>query len=134
MPIGPVEVLVLTFPEGDGLRAIAGELETLVDGGKIAVIDAIVVTRDAEGVISARDIEQDEVPGFERFAPDPRDLLSDSDAEIVGEALEPGSVALVLAVEHRWAFRLYEVLREQGGEVALHVQIDHEDAVAALVD
>jgi hypothetical protein len=134
MPIGPVEVLVLTFPVGEGLQKIASELEKLVDGGKIAVIDAIVVTKDDAGVVSARDIETTEVPGFEHFAPDPRDLLSDSDAEIVGDALEPGTVALVLAVEHRWAFRLYEVLREQGGEVALHVQIDHEDAVSALVD
>jgi hypothetical protein len=134
MPIGPVEVMVLTFPEASGLPAIAGELEKLVDGGKIGVIDAIVVSRDSEGAVEAHDLEEDEVPGFERISPDPRDLLSDSDAEIVGEALEPGSVALVLAIEHRWAFGFYETLREAGGEIALHVQIDHEDAVAALVD
>ncbi|MEJ3403678.1 DUF6325 family protein [Rathayibacter sp. YIM 133350] len=134
MPIGPVEVMVLTFPSSEGLRSIAGELERLVEGGKISVIDAIVVSRASDGTVEAHDLEEDEVPGFERIAPDPRDLLSDSDAEIVGEALEPGTVALVLAIEHRWAFGFYEKLREAGGEVALHVQIDHEDAVAALVD
>lgn len=134
MPIGPVEVLVLTFPSSDGPRAIAGELEKLVEGDKIGVIDAILVTRNAAGAVEAHDIEEQEVPGFERIAPDPRDLLSDSDAEIVGEALEPGSVALVLAIEHRWSFPFYEKLRQAGGEVSLHVQIDHEDAVAALVD
>ncbi|WP_419817720.1 hypothetical protein [Glaciibacter flavus] len=134
MPIGPVEVMVLTFSDAAGPAQIAGELEKLVDGGKIAVIDAVIVTRGADGTVEAHDLEEDEVPGFERIAPDPRDLLSDSDAEIVGEALEPGSVALVLAIEHRWAFGFYEKLREAGGEIALHVQIDHEDAVAALVD
>lgn len=134
MPLGPVEVMVLTFPDASGMRSIAGELEKLVATDRIAVIDAVCVTRDESGAVEAHDLAKDEVPGFERIAPDPRDLLSDSDAEIVGEGLEPGTVALVLALEHRWAFGFYEVLREGGGEIALHVQIDHEDAVAALVD
>ena len=53
MPIGPVEVMVLTFPEASGLPAIAGELEKLVDGGKIGVIEDVVGIHVADSATDA---------------------------------------------------------------------------------
>ncbi|MCX5230965.1 hypothetical protein [Streptomyces sp. NBC_00233] len=45
-------------------------------------------------------------------------LLGPEDAEEAAETLEPGSCALMLLVEHVWAARAAEAIREAGGRIA----------------
>jgi hypothetical protein len=60
--MGPVEFLVLTFPEmspGDGaLRALAG----LRLSGAVRVIDTLIVAKDADGEVGTRELT--EIPEF----------------------------------------------------------------------
>ncbi|WP_024756809.1 hypothetical protein [Streptomyces exfoliatus] len=54
-------------------------------------------------------------------------LMGPEDAAEAAETLEPGSCALMLLVEHVWAARAADAIREAGGRVSGTVRIspDH---------
>ena len=49
MSIGPVEYVILGFPDNKFTGQIAPELLTLVDGGLINIIDLTFISKDVEG-------------------------------------------------------------------------------------
>jgi len=53
MPTGPVEYLAIAFPDGEVNDEIAAELAGLVDRKVIRILDAVVVTKDASGDVTA---------------------------------------------------------------------------------
>lgn len=58
-------------------------------------------------------------------------LLGPEDAAEAAETLEPGSCALMLLVEHVWAERAADAIRESGGRVAATVRIPPEHVAEA---
>jgi hypothetical protein len=58
MPTGPVEYLAIAFPDGDMGDEIAAELAGLVDRKVIRILDAVVVTKDASGDVTAAEFDE----------------------------------------------------------------------------
>ncbi|MFF7442773.1 DUF6325 family protein [Streptomyces sp. NPDC008122] len=122
--MGPVERVVLAFP-GERLKVAAvtavGELRR---AGQVRLIDSLVVVKSVTGEVSTSELveyeEYDEATA--EIGPEVN-LLGPEDAAEAAETLEPGSCALMLLVEHVWAARAAEVIREAGGRVAGRVGI-----------
>ncbi|MFF3607768.1 DUF6325 family protein [Streptomyces sp. NPDC002463] len=122
--MGPVECVVLAFP-GERLKVAAvtaiGELRR---AGQVRLIDSLVVVRSATGEVSTSELvgyeEYDEATA--EIGPE-ANLLGPEDAAEAAETLEPGSCALMLLVEHVWAARAAEAIREAGGRIAGTVRI-----------
>ena len=67
MPIGPVQLLVVSFAEPDFRGAIIDELRRLRDGDSIRLIDALAVQKDTDGNLVAlqwSDLSVDEAEEF----------------------------------------------------------------------
>ncbi|MET4581692.1 hypothetical protein ABIE21_001182 [Conyzicola nivalis] len=133
--MGPVEVLVLSYPDAGLLRGIAPVLEELTRDGSFRIVDALVATQAPDGGVTVTDLEDDVIPRWSAISPHPRPLLSGSDAELIVGALAPGEIALVVAIEHVWAKSIASVVADSGGILQLHVRVRPDIVEAAsLVD
>lgn len=140
MEHGPVEVIVLEFPEHRFTGEIMPELDRLVASETIAIIDGVFVRRDADGdilVIELADLPDDEGPAdvADLLVDDAEDLLSDDDIIDLATGLAPGAAAAILVFEHRWALGLRRAIVGAGGRLAANFRIpaDVVDEVADLV-
>ena len=136
--LGPIDLVVIAYPAdapmtGEGVDA----LMDLVDRGIIRVLDAMFVIKDEDGTFSgfeARDLEQDKVGAFTVFEGASSGLLGDEDAATAAEAIEPGSAAVMLLYENRWAIPFAKAVMRNGGVVVENQRIPMQalmDAVGA---
>jgi hypothetical protein len=133
--IGPVEYLVLAFPGNKFKGEIVPALTELVDNETIRIIDLAFIKKDADGSVTAielEDMSDDEAAAFGDFD-EVGDLLNNDDLMLTAEALEPNSSAAVLVWENTWAARFAQSVRNADGVVLENARIPH-DVVEAAID
>ncbi|MDR5701090.1 DUF6325 family protein [Agromyces aerolatus] len=119
---GPVEILVVGFegerPDAPTFDAIAD----LVEAGDIRLLDAVIISRDADGNLDAIEFEDlgDEVDVTE-IELEASGLVGEDDYADLGQVIPPGTSAAILAVELVWAKHLASRFAESGG-VMLHAE------------
>ncbi|MDG3016391.1 DUF6325 family protein [Speluncibacter jeojiensis] len=125
--LGPVELVVLTFPGTSIDRATVEEIGDLVAHGQVTLLDLVYLAKDENGNVTQVDVDEDLAGvGLAELALDAKALVSDDDLEVVRESLEPGTSAALIVYEETWARRLALRVRQQGGEVALHIQVPRD--------
>jgi uncharacterized membrane protein len=130
--MGPTEFLVLTFP-GARLKSDVGR--ALADrrrDGEVAVIDSLVVTKASDGTVTTAELADLDYLGDVLAGTDLTNLIGPEDADEVAETLAPGSVALLVLVEHLWLREAAEAFRAAGGRIAASVRIPPEHVEQAL--
>jgi uncharacterized membrane protein len=143
MAIGPVQLIVLGFPDPDFHGEVIEELERLRQSDTIRVIDALAVYKDAAGEIEAMhlsNLSQDEAIelgsvvgaliglGFDgeegaeagaqagaEAAADGISVFPEDEAWDVLEDIPNGSAAAILLLEHHWAVGLRDAVARAGG-------------------
>jgi Family of unknown function (DUF6325) len=124
MDIGPVELIVLTFPGERADRAVAEALAEVVSREYATVLDVVFLTRTADGLIRILDADEnlDEI-GLGSLKVTAHTLIGEDDLDVVRGSLESGKSAAVIAYKDRRAWRLAGVIEAAGGTVALRVQV-----------
>lgn len=133
--LGPVDYLVIEFPAGEANFSgeIAEELVRLVEAGTIRLIDAIVLTKDADGSIDAVEFEDLEDLGpLVALEAELAELLAADDVEHLANAMEPGSVAGVIVYENLWAAPFAAAARRAGGQLIASGRIPIQAIIASL--
>jgi uncharacterized membrane protein len=119
MALGPIEVLVISFPGNQFSGEIIPELERLVDNDTISIIDGLLVRKDANGDITF--VEFDEMGGnadadaLANIMNQIDSLISDDDIMELADGLEPNSSEAILVFEHTWAKPLRDAIVNSGG-------------------
>ncbi|MBT2544072.1 hypothetical protein J7E99_26050 [Streptomyces sp. ISL-44] len=121
--MGPVEFIVLAFPE-EQLRVPAVEaVMGLRKTGVVRLIDGLVATRTASGDVLAAEFDEFvELRGL-LTGRDVARLIGPEDVQEAAELLERGSCALLLLVEHVWAEDAAIAVRAAGGRIVGSVRI-----------
>lgn len=133
MEMGPVELVLLTFPGERVDPAVVAAMEAVVAQGHVTILDLVVVTRDGRGELRLTDFDEDlSGAGLDPLRLDGRPLLSDADMDLVRDCLPPAGSAVVIVYEESWARHLAGAVRTAGGEVALHVQLPRDTVDTAL--
>ena len=133
MPIGPVEYIVIGFPENRFTGAIVPALTDLVESGTIHIIDLVFVSKDVDGNVTSFEFDAlEELAPYAGLDGEAGGLLNDEDIELAAEALEPNSSAALLVWEDAWAAPLAAALRDAGGVLLAGERIPHEIVQAAL--
>ncbi|MER7462152.1 DUF6325 family protein [Streptomyces sp. NPDC097981] len=124
--MGPVEFIVLAFPE-EQLRVPAVEaVMGLRKAGVVRLIDGLVVTKTAAGEVLAAEFDEFmELLGLLRHREAAR-LIGAEDVREAAELLDRGSCALLLLVEHVWAEDAAIAVRAAGGRIVGSVRIPPE--------
>ncbi|MFD4179499.1 DUF6325 family protein [Rhodococcus sp. NPDC058514] len=131
--IGPVELVVLTFPGAQVDPGTIAALQDVVERGYVTLLDLVYISKDADGNITQVDVDEDlEETGLAILSIEAKALISDEDLDVVRDSLEPGSSAAIIVYEETWARQIASTVRNAGGEVALHVQIPRDAVVAAV--
>jgi uncharacterized membrane protein len=115
---GPVEVYLIGFAgERPGPEVVAAVVD-LVRGDAVALLDLVFVSKSLQGDVTV--VEADEVAdGYGLAGLDPAEpgLAGQEDIDELAEAIEPGTSAVTLVVEHLWARAFAEALYRADGQV-----------------
>ena len=134
--LGPVDVAVIAYPPDAPMTGEAAPLLVdLVDRGIIRVLDAMFVKKNDDGTFSgfdATNLGDKEVGEFTVFEGASSGLLGDEDAAAAAEAIEPGSAAVMLMYENRWAAPFVSAVRRNGGVPIAFERIPAQDLLDAL--
>jgi hypothetical protein len=135
---GPVDFLLLEFPDDRLTGRAADELLSLVDRGIVSVYDVLVVGKDETGATYGVDFadladeQAEQLGGFTQLAGARSGLLTDEDMHQAAEALEPGRLAALLVYENTWAIPFVAAARESGGELIAGARLPAQDVMDAL--
>lgn len=133
---GPIDVVVIGYPPGAPMTGEAVPIFLdLVDRGIIRVLDAMFIRKDADGTFSGfdlADLDQDTAGDLTAFAGASTGLLDDDDAALVAAEIEPGSAALMIVYENKWAGPFVAALRRNGGVLISNQRIGVQDVIEAL--
>ncbi len=136
--MGPVEYIVVGFPEDQFDGTIIPALTDLVEQGLVHILDLVFIAKDEDGNVVG--FEYEDMPGeaaaFAEIEGEAGSLLSEEDIAIVAEDLEPGSSAALLVWEDVWAGPFQDAVRRCGGELLAGGRIPAVvvDAALAAVD
>ena len=134
--LGPIDIVVIGYPADAPMTGDAVPLLIdLVERGIIRVLDVMFVMQNEDGTFSgfeASDLDENSAGDFKVFEGASSGLLGEEDVATAAEAIEPGTAAVVIVYENRWAAPFVAAVRRNGG-VALDFQrIPVQDLLAAL--
>jgi uncharacterized membrane protein len=141
MPIGPVQLLVVSFDKPDFSGEILEELRRLRENEVIRLIDALAVQKNLDGSLTAlqwSDLSIEEAEGLGATvgallglgvgedaveagaiagmqAGSDGHLIDESEVWDVADAIEPGNAAAIALIEHVWAVPLRAAIAKAGG-------------------
>ena len=134
--LGPIDIVVIAYPADAPMTGEAAPLLVeLVERGIIRVLDVLFVTKNEDGTFSgfdATDLSEKGVGDFEVFEGASSGLLGDDDAAQAAEAIEPGSAAVMIVYENRWAAPFVAAVRRNGGVPIAFERIPAQDLIDAL--
>ena len=132
---GAVEIAVVEFPGSHFKGEIVPAMIDLVESGIVTIIDMAIVTKDEDGTVvgaELSDLPEETAAAFDDLDGEVSGLLSDEDLHAAGEALSPGSSAMLVVWENTWARRLVTAVRDAGGRLVAHDRLDAETVAAAM--
>jgi len=127
MELGPVELVVLTFPGERADPDVVGAVAKVVSQGYVTVLDLVFISRLQDGQIRITDVDENlDDLGFGSLEIKAQTLVNEDDMEVIRDSLEPGTSAAIIVYEESWARGVASAVRKAGGEVALHVQVPRD--------
>jgi len=127
MALGPIEVLVVSFPGNEFNGAIIPELERLVENDTISIVDGLLVQKDADGEVTFTEFEElgsnADASKLADLMNQVESLISDEDIDELVAALEPNSSEAILVFEHTWAKPFRDAIVESGGVLANNFRV-----------
>jgi hypothetical protein len=132
--MGPIDYVLIAWPDPHPNGEIAALLVDLVDRGIIRILDLAFVAKADDGSVAGLEIADvgEQVAELKVFEGASSGLLSDDDLEEAGAALDPGSAAAVLVFENRWAAPFAVAVRRSGGQLVANGRIPTQAILAAL--
>jgi hypothetical protein len=134
--LGPIDIVVIAYPADAPMTGESVPIVLdLVERGIIRVLDVMFVVKEQDGTYSgfeATDLDSKGVGDFAAFEGASSGLLGDDDVAAAGDGIEPGSAAVILVYENRWAGPFAAAVRRNGGTVVAFQRVPVEDLIASL--
>ena len=134
--LGPVDIVVIAYPADAPMTGEAVPiLIDLVERGIVRVLDVLCVIQNDDGTYSGfevSDLDADSIGDLRVFEGASTGLLGPDDVATASETLEPGSAAVMIVYENRWAAPFVAAVRRNGGVVVDNQRIPAQDLLDAL--
>lgn len=131
--VGPVDVAVVKFDGNHFNGDVAPSLMQLEQDGTVRIIDLTFVQKAADGTVAVFEATDPDLAGpFTSVGETRFELLSDADLDLVADALDADSSAMVVVWENLWLARLASALRESQADVVSIERIPREAVLAAI--
>jgi hypothetical protein len=134
--LGPIDIVVIGYPADAPMTGDAVPLLIdLVERGVIRVLDVMVVMQNDDDTFSGfqvSDLDEKSVGDLKVFEGASSGLLGEADVATAAEAIEPGTAAVVIVYENRWAAPFVAAVRRNGGTLIDFQRIGVQDLLDAL--
>ncbi len=131
--LGPIDFLLMEFPNERTDGAAAAALADLIEAGTIRLLDLVIARKEVDGTVEVIDIDGlGDVSSFVQFAGARSGLIGHDDVQQAGDAMTPGTTAALLVFENAWAAPFVAAARKNGGEVIASMRIPAQDVIDAL--
>jgi hypothetical protein len=134
--LGPIDIVVIAYPAGAPMTGDAVPIFVdLVDRGIIRVLDVLFVMQNEDGTVSgfeATDLDGDSIGDLKVFEGASSGLLGEDEVASVGETLEPGTAAVMIVYENRWAAPFAGAVRRNGGVLVANHRITAQELMDAI--
>jgi hypothetical protein len=133
--MGPIDSVVIAFPDGQPKGEAAPLLLDLVDRGIIRILDLMFIRKEEDGSVAGleiKNLDSEGVGELVAFAGASSGMLTDEDRQEAGSLLDPGSAAAVIVFENRWAAPFARAMRKAGGQLVAFHRIPVQAVLAAL--
>jgi hypothetical protein len=128
--MGPIDYLLVEWPETRPHREIAPQLVDLVGRGLIRILDLVFLAKDEDGAVEVVEIAT--MPTLSALEGATSGLVDEEDLEEAGAVMEPGTSAALLIYENRWAAPFASAVRESGGQLVSSGRIPIQAVLGAL--
>jgi hypothetical protein len=133
---GPVDIAVIGYPPDAPMTGEAVPLLLdLVDRGIVRVLDVLFVVKEQDGTFAgfeARDLDERNVGDLAMFEGASSRLLGEDDAAAAAETIEPGTAAVLIVYENRWAAPFAAAVRRNGGVLVANQRITAQELMDAI--
>ena len=130
---GPIDFVLLEFPNERTDGSAAQALLDLVEAGTIRLLDLVVARKEEDGTVEVIDVDAaGDVTAFVQFSGARSGLLGEDDVQEAGSAMAPGTTAALIVFENAWAAPFVAAARNNGGEVIASMRIPASDVMDAL--
>jgi len=134
--LGPVDIALIGYPPDAPMTGEAVPmLLDLVDRGIVRVLDVMFVTKEADGTFAGFDatgLDERGVGDLQLFEGASSGLLGDEDVTKAADAIEPGTSAVMIVYENRWAAPFVAAVRRNGGVPIAFQRIGVDELMNAL--
>ncbi len=130
---GPIDFLLIEFPNERTDGSAAQALLDLIEAGTIRLLDLVVARKEEDGTVEVIDVDAaGDVTAFVQFSGARSGLLGEDDVQEAGSAMAPGTTAALIVFENAWAAPFVAAARNNGGEVIASMRIPASDVMDAL--
>jgi hypothetical protein len=133
--LGPIDFLVVAFPDGRiGSGGFVALLD-LADRGVIQILDLEFVTKGDDGdvkPVSPHELSRSAGVDLAAWEGASSGLLDPSDLSQLEADLQPGEVAAIVVFENRWVLGLVDAWRQDGARLIADGGLAADEIVAAL--
>lgn len=133
--IGPIEIVVLSFPDHEPTGEFASVLMDVVDSGVVRLYDIVAVRKKTDGTVTLlelADVDGDGDVMPSAFAGARSGLLDEDDLAEVADEIEAGTMAVLIVYENAWAAPLVAAAHNKGGELVMAGMISAQDIIDRL--
>jgi Family of unknown function (DUF6325) len=133
--MGPVDYLVVEFPQARVTGEPLARLIELVDLELVRVLDLLFVLKEQDGsikVAEVTDLDDDGELDLQVLHGASSGLLGTDDVEEAGGVLEPGTAAALLVYENLWAIPFAAALHRAGAHLVASGRIPVNALLEAL--
>ena len=134
--LGPIDIVVIAYPAGraDDRRSCADAPRSRRPRDHPRARRPLR-QQNEDGTVSgfeATDLDGDSIGDFKVFEGASSGLLGEDDVASAGETLEPGSAAVMIVYENRWAAPFAAAVRRNGGVLVANHRITAQELMDAL--
>jgi hypothetical protein len=134
--LGPIDIVVIAYPASAPMTGEAiPMLLDLVDRKIIRVLDVLFVIKGEDGTFAgfdASDLDSKGVGDLAVFEGASSGLLGDDDVATAADGIEPGTAAVMIVYENRWAAPFASAVRRNGGRLVGFQRIPTQELIASL--
>lgn len=133
--LGPIDYVVIEYPDGNPTGEALPHLIDLVDRGLIRILDVAVLKKnddDSVVVLGLDDLRAYGAEEFLIFAGASSGMLSEEDINDTAAILGGGAIAVILVYENSWAAPFASAVRRAGGQLVANGRIPVQALLAAL--
>lgn len=127
MALGPIEVLLIGFPGNQFNGEIIPEIQRLIEGNIISLVDALLIVKDDNGEVTFSEFDEEggneDATRLAALIDQIDELISEEDVDILAGGLEPNSSAAILIFEHTWSKPLRDAIAASGGVLAAQFRV-----------